>query len=475
MKCGRGPKDSREKNVEPCPVVKERRLDAVHGGNRSGRACWVVAGTFCGGNIQGTFAQKDIACKRCDFYKKVFAEEGAKIESNHSLLQRLKEPPVRVDISKQKLGILLGGSGMIGGALTHYFKVHSQGNVDVLSPNSTKLSLREHHDILRYFKKYQPDFIINCAIAPLDSDAQMAYEINYLGSVRLAKMAIGLKIPYIHFSSSAIMPMRGDLSEGDVQPLQAKMSNYAKSKLMAEKTLLHLHEAQGLDCTIIRLGVVYGKHDHKVQGVHRMIFSIADQSMPFIMSRPGVFHSYTNSEKVPPFVDYILENREEFTGKIYNFVDREPVEMISLIKAIKKQLGVKMPRNICIPYPFARTGSTFIRWMVKKLSGVGLEVKMPPELMFMKNFYKSQTLQAKNLEQSSYFDSLTDVSIYTELPDMLEYYMARWHHFNLLSSDRKEPHSTQVPVGQFIDTPQELVDLVHRNSFLPFDEFNERF
>jgi signal transduction histidine kinase len=35
-----------------------------------GRVCWVVAGTFCEGKVQGTFAQKYQNCRRCDFFKK---------------------------------------------------------------------------------------------------------------------------------------------------------------------------------------------------------------------------------------------------------------------------------------------------------------------------------------------------------------------------------------------------------------------
>jgi two-component system NtrC family sensor kinase len=35
-----------------------------------GRVCWVVAGTFCEGKVQGTFAQKYQNCRKCDFFKK---------------------------------------------------------------------------------------------------------------------------------------------------------------------------------------------------------------------------------------------------------------------------------------------------------------------------------------------------------------------------------------------------------------------
>jgi len=40
-----------------------------------GRACWVVAGTFCEGKVQGTFAQKYEDCSKCDFFKKASQTE----------------------------------------------------------------------------------------------------------------------------------------------------------------------------------------------------------------------------------------------------------------------------------------------------------------------------------------------------------------------------------------------------------------
>jgi hypothetical protein len=36
-----------------------------------GRICWAVAGTFCAGKVQGTFAQKYEDCRKCKFYQKV--------------------------------------------------------------------------------------------------------------------------------------------------------------------------------------------------------------------------------------------------------------------------------------------------------------------------------------------------------------------------------------------------------------------
>lgn len=55
-------KCDREKNIS-CPAVVQS----------AGRACWLVAGTLCGGKIQGGHAEKIGNCKICDFYTNVKA------------------------------------------------------------------------------------------------------------------------------------------------------------------------------------------------------------------------------------------------------------------------------------------------------------------------------------------------------------------------------------------------------------------
>lgn len=75
-KCGREPQGARVQELGVCPAAQEAVLDGVHGGVKSGRSCWIVAGTYCKGEVQGSFAQKYHNCSQCDFYKSVKAEEG---------------------------------------------------------------------------------------------------------------------------------------------------------------------------------------------------------------------------------------------------------------------------------------------------------------------------------------------------------------------------------------------------------------
>ena len=73
-KCGRDTSSSQSvKNI--CPAALYSDADGVNGGKNAGRICWVVAGTFCDGDVQGTFAQKLKSCQKCDFYNFVGEQE----------------------------------------------------------------------------------------------------------------------------------------------------------------------------------------------------------------------------------------------------------------------------------------------------------------------------------------------------------------------------------------------------------------
>jgi hypothetical protein len=88
--CGRQVGGEKVRDLGVCPAATESRLNGVHGGVMAGRTCWVVAGSMCGGQLQGTFAQKYEDCQKCDFYEAVKKEEGDNLEMSVMLLNRIK-------------------------------------------------------------------------------------------------------------------------------------------------------------------------------------------------------------------------------------------------------------------------------------------------------------------------------------------------------------------------------------------------
>jgi hypothetical protein len=72
--CGRQPGGPKAAEFGVCPAAAAG--SGLNRGTKGGRICWAVAGTLCGGKVQGSFAQKVANCMRCDFYLGVKKEEG---------------------------------------------------------------------------------------------------------------------------------------------------------------------------------------------------------------------------------------------------------------------------------------------------------------------------------------------------------------------------------------------------------------
>ena len=87
LMCGREPGGAKVSEKGECPAATETRHDGVNSGKNAGRACWVVAGTLCKGEIQGDYAKKILNCTKCHFYEQVVKEEGPNYESTRDIMR----------------------------------------------------------------------------------------------------------------------------------------------------------------------------------------------------------------------------------------------------------------------------------------------------------------------------------------------------------------------------------------------------
>jgi tRNA A-37 threonylcarbamoyl transferase component Bud32 len=77
MACGREPGGAKAAAFGVCPAAVDRSFDGINGGACAGRICWAVAGTFCDGRVEGSFAEKRPSCLNCDFYRRVQQQKQA--------------------------------------------------------------------------------------------------------------------------------------------------------------------------------------------------------------------------------------------------------------------------------------------------------------------------------------------------------------------------------------------------------------
>jgi len=89
-RCGREPGGAKAEELGVCPASVNPRLDGVNHGESGGRTCWAIAGTLCGGKVQGTFASKLGNCMECEFFKQVLNEEGSEFKNVKDFMDKLR-------------------------------------------------------------------------------------------------------------------------------------------------------------------------------------------------------------------------------------------------------------------------------------------------------------------------------------------------------------------------------------------------
>ena len=90
-RCGREPGGLKTAELGVCPAAVATVLNGTNNGCNGGRACWAIAGTLCGGKVQGSYAMKLANCMQCEFYRQVAAEEGPKHAGAREIMAKLAE------------------------------------------------------------------------------------------------------------------------------------------------------------------------------------------------------------------------------------------------------------------------------------------------------------------------------------------------------------------------------------------------
>ncbi len=98
--CGREVSGSQSVDLGVCPAALEVRNKGMHNGKNGGRSCWIISGTLCNGETQGSFATKITSCIECDFYQLVAEEEKEAFESIAQTLMSLDHELTKSSVSE---------------------------------------------------------------------------------------------------------------------------------------------------------------------------------------------------------------------------------------------------------------------------------------------------------------------------------------------------------------------------------------
>jgi hypothetical protein len=96
MQCGREPGGRNALEHGVCSAASMEICHGVNQGHNGGRICWAIAGTLCGGTMQGTYAGKYGRCSQCEVFKRVRSEQG------HEFQLLLPGEPLGVRNSQRK-------------------------------------------------------------------------------------------------------------------------------------------------------------------------------------------------------------------------------------------------------------------------------------------------------------------------------------------------------------------------------------
>ncbi len=89
-KCEMQPGGEKAKLHGSCPAAIDERINGINGGENAGRACWAIAGTYCGGASKGIYALKIKDCMTCEFHELVVKEENKNYKNVSVLFKKIK-------------------------------------------------------------------------------------------------------------------------------------------------------------------------------------------------------------------------------------------------------------------------------------------------------------------------------------------------------------------------------------------------
>jgi dTDP-glucose 4,6-dehydratase len=258
--------------------------------------------------------------------------------------------------------IITGGSGFIGSALVkHFIKLnHKVINIDKLTYASKKNSkyndikaknyfffkknITDRNFLNKIFKKYKPDYVINCA-AETHVDNSIKNSKNFIYSNILGTYCL-LEEARLHYKSKKkkfrFLQISTDEVYGDVKGKKKSIENdvlipsspYSSSKAAADNLVLSWYRTYNLPVLITRSANNYGPLQHSEKLIPVIIKNlINNKKIPMYGNGNQMREWIYVDDNVDCIAKVLLKGK---IGQIYNIGSNNVEKNISLIKIIIK-------------------------------------------------------------------------------------------------------------------------------------------
>jgi len=150
--------------------------------------------------------------------------------------------------------LITGARGQLGKKLTEILSV----DFDLVLTDTAEMDITNKEAVTRVFNKEKPDFIIHAAaytrVDDAESQRELAYKVNALGSKNLAEATANLKIPIIYISTDYVFPGTGNQPLTEDDPTEP-VNYYGQTKLDGENFIRKINPKH----YIIRTAWLYGE------------------------------------------------------------------------------------------------------------------------------------------------------------------------------------------------------------------------
>ena len=250
--------------------------------------------------------------------------------------------------------LITGATGFVGGALAR--RLHGMGwDVTALGRNPAKLNeledagmksfradVSKKNELAEAFK--DREVVFHCAAFPSPwGNFERFYQANVIGTRNVVqacldnnvKRLVHISTPSIYFDYSS----RTGVKEND--PLPEPISNYARTKLLAEEEIDKGFE-KGLAVVSIRPRAIFGEGDTVI--FPRLIPRLKSGRLPILGDGKNIV-DLTYIQNVVDALLLCVSSTENTLGKKYNISNGEPIGIWKLIERICDELQMPHPKS----------------------------------------------------------------------------------------------------------------------------------